>query len=274
MLSVQTNGGNARPQGGISMVCASPSMRPSHNLDAVRSFGIACRPAFHMTKDLSIYVLPSLLAADKGQLAEECERVEAGGADGIHADVMDGHFVANLSMGPDIVKMARQHIKGHLSVHLMVAHPQDFVDVFADSGADTILIHVEACCRLADVLQRIRRRGARAGLTLNPETPADSLLPFRDMVDEILCMTVHPGFGGQRFIPEVLPKINEIRAAFPNTDISVDGGITSETAGPCAAQGANIFLAGTAVFAGKNSRAEIEAIRRNAAAHFRRGISQ
>lgn len=219
-----------------------------------------------------IYVLPSLLAADKGRLAEACQRAEAGGADGIHADIMDGHFVANLSMGPDIVKMARKYIKGHLSVHLMVTHPQNYIDVFADAGADTILIHVEAQCRPIDVLQRIRRRGVRAGITLNPETPAESLTGLDGGVDEILCMTVHPGFGGQRFISEVLPKIGQVRAAFPETDISVDGGITPETAGLCAAQGANIFLAGTAVFEAADAAEEISAIRRNAENMYLRGI--
>lgn len=185
---------------------------------------------------------------------------------------MDGHFVANLSMGPDIVKMARKYIKGHLSVHLMVTHPQNYIDVFADAGADTILIHVEAQCRPIDVLQRIRRRGVRAGITLNPETPAESLTGLDGGVDEILCMTVHPGFGGQRFISEVLPKIGQVRAAFPETDISVDGGITPETAGLCAAQGANIFLAGTAVFEAADAAEEISAIRRNAENMYLRGI--
>lgn len=224
-----------------------------------------------MNRDRKIWVLPSLLAADMGHLADACRLAEAGGADGVHADIMDGHFVANLSMGPDVVRMARKYIKGQVSVHLMVTYPQNFVDVFADAGADTILIHVESRCRVAEVLARIRKHGIRAGITLNPETPAESIASLVGAVDEVLCMTVHPGFGGQRFIPEVLPKIGQVRAKFPDTDISVDGGITPETAALCAERGANIFLAGTAVFSAKNPREEIETLRQSAKNAMTRG---
>lgn len=267
MLSVNLNGLTSLSQGHVESRVAASGL-----LDVTRVFGIAwdalCLQSKIMSSTLPIKVLPSLLAADMGRLAESCLQAEQAGADGLHIDIMDGHFVPNLSMGPDVVRMARKHFRKHLSVHLMVTHPQHFIDVFAGAGADTLLIHVEARCNVRQVLADIRRHKIRAGITLNPETPEKSVSSFLDLTDEILCMTVHPGFGGQRFIREVLPKISRLRTLFPRGDISVDGGITSETAALCAERGANIFLVGTAVFGSQDPSREIQSIRETAQSAF------
>jgi len=219
---------------------------------------------------LKIQVMPSLLAADMGRLAEACRRAAEAGADGLHVDIMDGHFVPNLSMGPDVVRMARRECRLHLSVHLMVTRPDIYAPVFAEAGADTVLIHVEAACAPGPVLDDLRRRGKRAGLTLNPETPAAALEPWLDRIHEALCTTVHPGFGGQAFIATVLPKIAAIRKLAPNLDISVDGGIDTATAERAAGQGANILLAGTALYRCPDMGAEVTRMRQRAAAALAR----
>jgi len=217
---------------------------------------------------LEIKILPSVLAADMGRLEAECKRAIDAGADGLHVDIMDGHFVRNLTMGPDVVKMARKATDSHLSVHLMVTHPQNYVDAFIDAGADTVLIHVEAQCAPAEVLDMIRARKARAGLVLNPETPAESLEGLLSGADEVLCMTVHPGFGGQSFISEVLPKIRKVRELGPRIDISVDGGIDGKTAPLTAAEGANILLAGTSLFRAPDMKEAIRTMRADAREAF------
>jgi len=196
----------------------------------------------------AIQILPSLLAADMGCLAEECRRAEASSADALHLDIMDGHFVPNLSMGPDIVRMARKSVGIPLSVHLMETHPESLLDAFLAAGSDMILVHVESYGDIAAMITRIRSGGRRAGIVLNPETPAAAATEWLPLVDEVLLMTVHPGFGGQSFLPHVLAKTAEIRRRAPGIDISVDGGITLDTAPRCAAHGANALIAGTSLY--------------------------
>lgn len=201
---------------------------------------------------MRVLVLPSVLAADFGCLAAEARKAETAGADALHLDIMDGHFVPNLTMGPDIVEALRRAVSIPLSVHLMLEKPHEYIQSFREAGADSLLIHVEARTDVARTLEEIRRLGARAGLTLNPETDAGAAYQFIGLCDELLCMTVHPGYGGQQFMPQVLPKILAIRqfaeAGRLKPDILVDGGIDAGTASACARNGANAFIAGTALF--------------------------
>jgi ribulose-phosphate 3-epimerase len=214
-----------------------------------------------------IAILPSLLAADFGRLGEECRRAEAAGADALHLDVMDGRFVGNISFGPDVVRLARRSTRRPLSVHLMIERPDEYARVFAEAGADLLLIHVEAPCDVRATLRDIRGLGVRAGIVLNPETPAAFARPYIEErgIDEILCMSVHPGFGGQAFLEEVVPKIAELRRAGPELDLSVDGGIDARAAARCAAAGANAFIAGTTLFGAPDMAAAVAALRAAAA---------
>lgn len=218
---------------------------------------------------MNVQILPSLLAADVGRLEDEARRADASGADALHLDIMDGNFVPNISMGPTVVEMAKRIVRMPLSVHLMLLHPDQYVSRFVEAGADTILIHIEADCNVPETLEQIREAGVKVGITLNPETSEDLILPVLDQVDEVLCMTVHPGYGGQAFMPEVLPKIRRVReyvrANRSNPlSIMVDGGIGVETAAQCAAQGANSFVAGTTLFRADDMAAEVARIRESA----------
>ena len=212
----------------------------------------------------SIQILPSLLAADFGALGEACTRVRNSGADALHLDIMDGHFVPNISFGPAVVDLARRTYGSALHVHLMVTRPDLHLRAFAEAGAQTLLIHAEASCDVAGGLRDIRSLGMNAGLTLNPESPAALAKPYLDagLLDEVLCMSVHPGFGGQSFMDCVLPKLAELRAWAPDLNLSVDGGIDGTTGPACAAHGANRFIAGTFLFKADDMASEVRCLRR------------
>ena len=211
-------------------------------------------------------ILPSLLAADLGRLAEELRRAEASGADAIHIDIMDPHFVPNMSFGPSIVDFCRKTCPGfYRNVHLMMSRPDLYLEKFADAGAQTIQIHVEADCDLHHELRRIRERGVKAAIVLNPETPVERLLPYLGEADEVLVMTVHPGYGGQKFIAECMPKVAWLRERRAGLDIMIDGGGNAETIPLAAKSGANMFVAGSYLFAKADMRAAVEDLRKRLA---------
>jgi ribulose-phosphate 3-epimerase len=213
-------------------------------------------------------VLPSLLACDFGHLAREIEVVEAAGAQALHVDVMDGHFVPNLSIGIPVVEAARRATSLPLDVHLMIEHPERFVEQFRDAGADGITIHIEAAPDPRPVLEQIRAAGAWAGLALNPPTPLSAIEPALAYCDLVLVMSVMPGFGGQEFDERVLPKLHALRsrgdfAAF----LEVDGGVSEDTVSQCAAAGAEFFVAGTAIFHNSDYGAALRKLQLLAAEH-------
>ncbi len=194
-------------------------------------------------------ILPSLLAADFGRLADEILRAEASGSDALHLDIMDAHFVPNLSFGPDVVALAKRTAPNfYRNVHLMMSRPDLYLEAFCKAGAQTLQIHIEADCDLHAELKRIRALGMKPALVINPETPVEILEPYLDEADEFLVMTVHPGYGGQSFIAECLPKVTWLRAKRPHLDIMVDGGVNAETAVQAAQAGANQFVAGSYLF--------------------------
>jgi ribulose-phosphate 3-epimerase len=215
-----------------------------------------------------VRIAPSILSADFGRLAEEVRAVEQAGADVIHVDVMDGRFVPNITIGPLIVEAVRKVTKLPLDVHLMIVEPEKYVESFARAGADTILVHVEACPHLHRTLQSIRGLGKRAGAVVNPSTHESSLLYVMDVVDQVLVMSVNPGFGGQSFIPEVLPKVRALRQMIGARDvlIEMDGGIAPGTIGQAAAAGTRLFVAGSAIFKTRDYATAITDLRAEAEA--------
>ena len=212
---------------------------------------------------MKLEILPSLLAADLGRLAEETRRAEASGADALHIDIMDPHFVPNMSFGPSIVDFCRKTCPAfYRNVHLMMSRPDLYLEKFAAAGAQTIQIHVEADCDLHVELKRIKALGVKSAIVLNPETNVEILRPYLGEVDEVLVMTVHPGYGGQKFIAECLPKVTWLRERCPNLDIMIDGGGNAETIPLAAKAGANQFVAGSYLFGKSDMRAAVEDLRK------------
>jgi ribulose-phosphate 3-epimerase len=215
-------------------------------------------------------IAPSILAADFTRLADELASIERGGADLVHVDVMDGHFVPNITIGPFVVEAVRRATSLPLDVHLMIERPERYVTDFVKAGAATLGIHVETCPHLHRSVQQIREAGARACVVLNPSTPASAVEPVLADVDQVLVMTVNPGFGGQKFIESMLPKIETLRGWIDERGLAVavevDGGIGVETIARAARAGADVFVAGTAVFGAPDRGEAIAALRRAAGA--------
>lgn len=210
-------------------------------------------------------VAPSILAADFSKLGEDIREIEDGGADYVHIDVMDGHFVPNITMGPQVVEAIRPLTELPLDVHLMIEEPDRYVPDFARAGADIISVHAEACPHLHRSLHLIKEQGVKTGVVLNPATPIEMIQHVLDDVDLVLLMTVNPGFGGQSFIEGVLPKIrmlsDQIRKKGLHVEVEVDGGINSRTAKMCREAGCDVFVAGSAIFKASDRKLAIEAIR-------------
>ncbi len=209
-----------------------------------------------------IKIAPSLLSADFSCLSKEIKRVEAAGADMLHIDVMDVHFVPNITIGPVVVKYIRRVTKLPLDVHLMIENPQNYVDSFVAAGSDMITLHIEAIskAKLKTQKAKLKKKGIKLGISLNPATPITKIKPVLKIVDFILVMSVNPGFGGQEFIPAALSKIRKLRSIFKG-DISVDGGVNDKVAGKLIKAGANILASGSYIFSAKNTKAAIERIR-------------
>jgi ribulose-phosphate 3-epimerase len=212
-----------------------------------------------------VTIAPSLLAADFGRLREEVGAIEAAGADWLHLDIMDGHFVPNISFGPTVLAALRKHSKLPFDVHLMIAPVDRYLDAFIDAGADHISLHPQAGPHLHRSLQHIRGAGKKAGVVLNPATPIEAIIWALDMIDIVLVMSVNPGFGGQDFLPSQLPKIAQLRRMIDAADhpiaLAVDGGVTEATAPAILAAGADTLIAGTSVFRASNYAAAIMALR-------------
>ncbi len=214
-----------------------------------------------------IEVAPSILSADFRILEAEVKAVQDAGADRIHCDVMDGHFVPNLTFGPIIVEAVKKCVTIPIDVHLMMFHPEKYVNQFCDAGADILIVHAEACEDLPDVLDSIKKRGVKSGVAVNPDKPADLFLPYLDKTDQVLIMSVYAGFGGQKFIPETMLKVKQVADAaakkYTHIDIEVDGGINIDTAQVSITNGVNVLVAGSYIFGATDYRERIASLRKN-----------
>lgn len=210
-------------------------------------------------------IAPSILAADYANFASELRRIEETSAEYVHIDIMDGQFVPNISFGADVVASMRKHSKLVFDCHLMVVNPERYVDAFAQAGADIMTIHTESTLHIHGALQKIKAAGMKAGVVINPGTPLSAIEPVLSLVDQVLIMTVNPGFGGQAFIPEMLEKVSKVAQIRDEKgyqfDIEVDGGIDNKTIKACHAAGANVFVAGSYLFKANDLAAQVETLR-------------
>jgi len=220
-----------------------------------------------MVHNCKAAILPSLLACDLAKLADEANRVCPAETDYVHLDVMDGHFVPNLSWGAPVIKCLRPHSKAFFDVHLMVSEPEKWVKDMKEAGADMFTFHVEATNDPKGLIQAIKEHGMKAGVALKPKTPASAVFELGDMVDLLLVMTVEPGFGGQKFMQDMMPKVKELREKYPECNIQVDGGIGPDNIDTCAEAGANWIVAGSSVFKSKDPRQTMIEMKRSIEKH-------
>lgn len=212
---------------------------------------------------MEVKISPSMLACDFANMDKEAQKCASGGAQMIHLDVMDGHFVPNISFGAPVIASLKKVCSVPFDVHLMISQPLNYIDDFVLAGADIITFHVESNSDIQKTIDKILAAGCKAGLSVKPNTPIEEVYPYLDKLDMVLVMTVEPGFGGQSFMEDMMPKISELRSKCPNLDIQVDGGINEETVKIAACAGANVFVAGSAVFKSENPAKTIAGLKKN-----------